>query len=108
MPAKDMEFTGVLSNEPRSVNRPHIQFSQVWAWRVNSPATKCRISDLDDNVFGILDLGNRSPLNGNFQLAFEDNCLHGTFGRHLGAYVFGEISLHFWKLVEVQLEQNSC
>ena len=56
---------------------------------MNSPPTKRRIPDLDNNVLGILNLRDRPPLNCNLQLALEHHRLHGTISCHLGLTCVG-------------------
>ena len=53
------------------------------SWETDDkPPAKRSISDLDNDVFGILDLGDGPVLNCDLQFALENNGLHGVCGAH--------------------------
>jgi hypothetical protein len=71
MPAENVKFTGgLVSTEGQLLGR-HI------------PATERCVSDLHDNVFGILNSWDWALFNGHLQGSFKDDRLHLIFG-HLG------------------------
>lgn len=48
----------------------------------NSPSAKCRISDFDDDILRVLDLGDWPPFDGHLELALEHHGLHRSVRSH--------------------------
>lgn len=42
------------------------------------PATKCSVSDFDNDVAGLFDLWDRPLLDGNLKRSLKDDCLHSV------------------------------
>ena len=69
VPSKDMELTSRSTLLTESLTD-------------DLPAAQCGVSHFDNDISGLLNLRDRSLRNLNFELVFEDNCLH-SFGSHV-------------------------